>query len=140
MKKSITGIKIGCFKIEIVKALKGQIIGCNSMNDRCPSNCYFDYWNMFFIDKFCLIFTNKVLIEVFQKFATFFLPCFTFIFSLQKSETTFLWYFLFLNVWTITKTTYNLLFSEGTLLCCINVHLFPTTQHIITMKQKIRKI
>ena len=67
-----------------------QIIGCNSENARCSSNCYLNYWNIFFIDKFRLSLTSKILIEVFQNFPMFCLSCFTLIVSFKNSETAFI--------------------------------------------------
>ena len=115
----------------------GQIIGCNSKNVRHSNNCYFKYWNIFFIDKFCLSLTNKIIMEVFRKFATFCLSCFMLIVSLtkQNSEKSILFDTLCSLTFKRPKTTYNnLLLIEETLLCCINVNLFPTAQSMITIK------
>ena len=111
------------------------------MNVRQPSTCYFDHCNIFLVYKFCTSLTDKILkkktsCKIFTSiFVTFLFPvlrCLLLVYTKQRNN-------IYKNILFCTlecvfsclsflknkrQAHIDLLCSERTQFCCLNIHLF----------------
>ena len=101
--------------------------------------CYFDHYNIFLIKIFALDLGTKFLKKMNKKTANK-----TFIKNLLLLFSLVLCWFsnLFFCIWTIWKNKRqickDLLCSERTLVCCLSVYLFSTTDYIKKQKKNAK--